>query len=84
MTNEVLIEQNVIDILSIINKYEVVSTNRLHVCIGAALLNKEVNLYPNSYYKNESIYLMSLKDKFPKVKWCGERTIELLELNPYE
>jgi exopolysaccharide biosynthesis predicted pyruvyltransferase EpsI len=76
MSDEHLVEQNVVDILSVINKYNIVNTNRLHVCIGAALLGKQVNFYPNSYYKNESIFLMSLKDKFPNVRWCGKRTIE--------
>lgn len=75
MTDPEKVEKNVVDILSVINKYKKVHTNRLHICIGAALLGKQVNFYPNSYYKNESIYLMSLKDKFSNVKWCGERTI---------
>jgi len=65
------VERNVIDILSVLNKYSTVKTNRLHICIGAALLGKKVMFHPNSYYKNESIYLFSLKDKFPNVEWCS-------------
>ncbi|WP_374166789.1 polysaccharide pyruvyl transferase family protein [Arcticibacter sp. MXS-1] len=77
MQNEDKVEKNAIDFLSAIDKYDEVSTNRLHICIGAALLGKKVHFYPNSYYKNESIYLMSLKDKFPNVQWCSElKTLE--------
>lgn len=52
-----------------LSKFKVVNTNRLHVAIAASLLNKRVNLYPNSYYKNEAIYEFSLKKQFPKTKF---------------
>jgi len=51
-----------------LSRYEVVNTNRLHVCIAAALLNKTVNFYPNGYYKNKAVYDYSLK-QFPNVTY---------------
>ncbi|OQW88772.1 MAG: hypothetical protein BWK72_07400 [Rhodoferax ferrireducens] len=49
--------------LSFLNHYRVINTNRLHVCIGGVLLGKQVNFYPNSYYKCRAVYDYSLKDR---------------------
>jgi exopolysaccharide biosynthesis predicted pyruvyltransferase EpsI len=65
MTNKELVIKNTYDILDYINKYEVVNTNRLHGAIGASLLNKRVNFYKNSYWKNKEMYEYSLKNKYP-------------------
>jgi exopolysaccharide biosynthesis predicted pyruvyltransferase EpsI len=51
-----------------INEYEIIHTNRLHAAIGGVLLQKQVFLYPNSYYKNHAIYEFTLKDK--GVQFC--------------
>jgi exopolysaccharide biosynthesis predicted pyruvyltransferase EpsI len=45
-----------------ISKYKEVNTSRLHVAIAAALLDKTVNLYSNSYYKCRAVYEYSLQD----------------------
>jgi exopolysaccharide biosynthesis predicted pyruvyltransferase EpsI len=58
-------------ILKTINRYRTVRTDRLHVCIAAALLGKTVEFYSNNYYKCEAIYQFSMKDKFPNVHWMG-------------
>lgn len=39
-----------------ISRYETINTNRLHVGIVGYLLDKQVNFYRNSYYKNEAVY----------------------------
>ncbi|WP_241610527.1 polysaccharide pyruvyl transferase family protein [Rosenbergiella epipactidis] len=49
-----------------LEEFSIVNTDRLHVAILASLLGKEVNFYPNSYYKNESVYNYSLFDHYPK------------------
>ena len=49
-----------------INRYHYVNTDRLHVAIAAVLLDKEVKLYPNSYYKNKAVFDYSLK-RFPNI-----------------
>jgi exopolysaccharide biosynthesis predicted pyruvyltransferase EpsI len=56
-------------LLNFINLFDKVATNRLHIAIAAALLNKFVNLYPNSYNKNESMYQYSMRDRYPNVIW---------------
>lgn len=45
-----------------------INTDRLHVAIGAALLGKQVRLFPNSYYKNRAVFDYSLK-KFSNVSF---------------
>ncbi len=56
------------EFIKILGAYKTINTDRLHVCIGSAMLGKQVNFYPNSYYKNKAIYEYSIKDKYPKVK----------------
>lgn len=48
--------------------YENVHTDRLHVCIAAALLGKNVTLYSNSYFKNKAVFDYSLRH-YPNVKF---------------
>ena len=64
MRNKELVIKNTYDILDYINKYEVINTNRLHGAIGASLLNKKVNFYKNSYWKNKEVYDYTLKNKY--------------------
>jgi exopolysaccharide biosynthesis predicted pyruvyltransferase EpsI len=56
---------------SFIDRFERIITNRLHVCVPAALLGKEVNFYANDYFKNEAVYEFSMRDQYPNVTWCG-------------
>jgi exopolysaccharide biosynthesis predicted pyruvyltransferase EpsI len=58
-------------VLKIIDRYRLVRTDRLHICIAAALLGKEVEFFSNSYYKCEAVYQFSMKDKYPHVHWMG-------------
>lgn len=56
--------------LTFLNKFEKVRTNRLHVAIGATLLNKNVEFYDNAYYKCKAVYDYSLKE-FSNIKYMG-------------
>lgn len=56
-------------LISYINNFKKIRTDRLHVCIAAALLGKEVEFFPNSYFKCKAVYEYSLKDRFPNIKW---------------
>jgi len=58
-------------LLFFIKQFDIINTNRLHVCIAGTILGKEVNFYPNSYYKNRAVYEFSMKGKFKKVNWKG-------------
>lgn len=55
--------------LRYLSLFPTIKTNRLHVCIGAALIGKKVVFYPNNYYKNCAVYEHSIKDRFPNVTW---------------
>ncbi|WP_223454434.1 polysaccharide pyruvyl transferase family protein [Pseudomonas sp. GL-RE-19] len=48
------------EFLDVIRPSKRVKTNRLHVAVGAALLNKETVIFDNSYGKNSAIYYKSL------------------------
>lgn len=58
--------------LRYLDTFDEVHTNRLHVCIGSALLGKRVKFAPNSYRKNEAVYDFSIRGQFPNVEWQGE------------
>jgi len=58
-------------LLKYLDKFEIINTNRLHMGIGGAILGKEVNFYPNSYWKNECVYHYSMKNKYQNVNWMG-------------
>lgn len=53
------ISHSIFDYLS---NYDTINTNRLHMAIAGSLLNKNVNMYPNNYFKNTSVYTYSLKN----------------------
>jgi exopolysaccharide biosynthesis predicted pyruvyltransferase EpsI len=52
--------------LEFLNGFAKIHTNRLHVCIGSALLGKAVAFHGNDYYKCRAVYEYSLTD-FPNV-----------------
>ena len=58
-------------LMQFINKFEIINTDRLHICIAAALLGKKVNFYSNSYFKCKAIYEYSLENSYPNVTWKG-------------
>lgn len=71
MSDESKVSNTANAIFGFLNQFEVVRTNRLHICIAAAILGKKVYFYGNSYWKNESVYEYSIKDNFPNVNWMG-------------
>jgi exopolysaccharide biosynthesis predicted pyruvyltransferase EpsI len=56
------------ELINSLKRYEEINTDRLHIAICASLLGKKVNLFPNSYYKNEAVFEYSLK-KFSMVSF---------------
>lgn len=50
-----------------ISKYAVIHTDRLHVAIATCLLDRELHLYPGSYFKNEAVFKSSIKNYFQNV-----------------
>ena len=58
--------------VNIINKFDVVYTDRLHIGIASALLGKRTILFDNTYQKVSSVYNLSLKE-FPNVSLAEEK-----------
>lgn len=56
-------------LMSYLSHFSKIQTDRLHVCIAAALLGKQVEFHPNSYFKCKAVYEHSLKDRFPNIIW---------------
>lgn len=69
---EYLTHETAFRVLQFIDRFDVVFTNRLHVCISALLLGKKVRFYDNSYGKNKFLYECSLKGRFGNLLWEGE------------
>lgn len=53
-------------VMSFLSRFSTISTNRLHIAIGGALLGRKVRLFPNAYFKIEAVYETSLKH-FPNI-----------------
>jgi len=49
-------------ILNVINRYDTIKTNRLHMMIASHLLGKKIDAYDNSYGKIRNVYNYSLKN----------------------
>lgn len=67
--NKELTTYTTIRLMKYINQFETIRTDRLHICIAAALLGKEVAFHPNSYFKCKAVYEYSLKNRFPLITW---------------
>lgn len=59
--------------MSYLNTFDSVETDRLHVSIAAALLGKKVTLWANSYRKNQAVFEYSMAARYPNVTWAGDR-----------
>ncbi len=64
-------EATAFELFRYLDRFDVINTNRLHVGIAGALLEKRVRFAPNSYWKNEAVYHHSLREAFPNVEWVG-------------
>lgn len=58
--------------LAYLDRFDQITTNRLHICIMAALLDKKVDFYANSYFKNKAVFEFSIEGRYPNVSWCGQ------------
>lgn len=52
-----------------IQHFDTVNTNRLHIAISCAILNKNSNFYSNNYYKNKAVYDFSILGKYDNINW---------------
>lgn len=58
---------SILPFIKILSNYEIINTDKLHIAILAAKLDKRVNFYSGNYFKNKAVYLSSMKPYFPKV-----------------
>lgn len=56
-------------LLGALRGFRRVRTDRLHVCIAATLLGIDVEFHANSYFKCRAIWMHSLKERFPSIRW---------------
>lgn len=56
-------------LLSFLKRFKEIHTDRLHLCISAALLGLTVHFHANSYYKCKAVYDFSMKDRFKNIIW---------------
>ncbi|MEQ5834952.1 polysaccharide pyruvyl transferase family protein [Marinobacter sp. NFXS9] len=57
------------DFVNYIDQFDIVRTDRLHVCIAAARLGKTVYFSGGSYHKCRSVYENSIANQFHNVIW---------------
>ncbi len=57
---------------AILEPFEIIHTDRLHVAIAGSILGRKVELYPGGYYKNHSVFSSSLEGNFPNVRFHAE------------
>lgn len=69
--NENHIKISADNLLRYLCKFEEINTNRLHVGIAGSLLGRKVNLFSNSYYKNEAVFSFSIKDKYKNTSFIS-------------
>lgn len=54
------------------SRYAKVQTDRMHLAILAALINKQVQLLPNAYFKSQAVYRHSLQKRFPRLQFVED------------
>ncbi|WP_111493586.1 MULTISPECIES: polysaccharide pyruvyl transferase family protein [Marinobacter] len=63
------IRESARDFVNYIDQFDIVYTDRLHVCIAAARLGKTVYFSGGSYHKCRSVYENSIAGRFDNVIW---------------
>jgi len=64
-------------LLDILSNFNQIYTDRLHVAIAGALLDKQVHLFRNNYHKIQAVYDYSLR-RYPKVKLLDDAALHQL------
>jgi hypothetical protein len=60
-------------LLDVVSGFETIHTDRAHVAIAGALLEKDTHVYPTAYHKLRGIYEYSLRSK-PNVHFHADRS----------
>lgn len=70
--NDAITNYTTVRLMKYVNHFKKIRTDRLHICIAAGLLGKDVEFYPNSYFKCKAVYEFSLKNKLKTIKWMAK------------
>ncbi|MBM1171282.1 polysaccharide pyruvyl transferase family protein [Microvirga arabica] len=54
-----------------VSGFRLVRTDRLHVSVAAALVGASVELFDNSYGKNQAVFDFTLRQRFPNIRFMG-------------
>jgi exopolysaccharide biosynthesis predicted pyruvyltransferase EpsI len=68
-SNQDLCRLSTESLIAVLNRYEIIGTDRLHLAILCAFLNKRVLFGANAYFKNEQVYHHSIKHRFQNVSF---------------
>lgn len=60
---------SVLPLFQIINRFERVVSDRLHIAIAGCLLGKDVTLLPGIYPKSQSVYASSMRGHYPESRF---------------
>ena len=73
-SNFLLAKYVTFSLASYLCQFDEIETDRLHIAILAAKLNKKVIFYPNNYYKNRAVYENSMANTYEKVHFINTST----------
>lgn len=62
------------NLASYLSDFNTVKTDRLHIAILAAMMGKQVIMYPNNYYKNKAVFNYSIKERWKNVSFIEFET----------
>lgn len=58
---------NVTPFFQILNEFEHIVTDRMHIAIAGAMLGKRVELYPGDYAKANAVFDLSIRHNYPNI-----------------
>lgn len=73
------------DLLRIVDRFPVVYTDRLHICIAAAMLGRKTFLLDGNYGKNHGVFEASIAENFEQVsmlEWHELKELDLVGMVP--
>jgi exopolysaccharide biosynthesis predicted pyruvyltransferase EpsI len=79
LINDISVSTNFKNFVNAIEYAQNVYTDRLHVAILASIFGKKTFLFPNLYFKNESVYENSLRERFLNLRFV--RDLDNFEIN---
>ena len=67
--NKSLCDHAVHSMASYLSQFKTINTDRLHTAILSGIIGKQVNLFAGTYHKIKSVYEISIKYRWPNIKF---------------